>query len=391
MSVRLEQLELEASGVHDEVVCVLQKYFGLDRAGCQYDESDIWNVVISASVERMSIEGVCDVMSDAPSPNVVRNAIRGVLPDEAEIEELETTLNQALQGELPAKLLNRQLKCAIDVVLIPYHGKHEVDDEAIRRGKAKSGTTHFHAYATLYTVRHNQRYTLGIVLVKQSDTALDILKRLHQKAKRLKVKIKRLLLDREFDNNGVVAYLKEQSFPAIIPMVLRGKDKNSGSKKLTKTHKSYRTTYTRQSKIYGTQELSVYIACKYSKGRYKRKGRVCFAYIVTGALKMHPLQIFQEYRSRFAIEASYRLMNKIRAKTTSKSPLLRLFYTGLAFLFLNIWNGIKWKTLFIPHRPGPRTVLHSWLRLDLFRLWLFEIAKSQLGGLRLVISVHCFP
>ena len=149
---------LSADDIYELTQETLQAHFKLDREGCQYDEQDIWDVMIAAAVERMTLETASDLLN-GPSPNTTRNSIKGVLPDDEKIDELETILNTMLISRLPPKLLHKQLPCAVDFVLIPYHGQHEADDESIRRGRAKSGTTHFHAYATLYTVKYNKRYT----------------------------------------------------------------------------------------------------------------------------------------------------------------------------------------------------------------------------------------
>ncbi len=152
---------------------VLQSHFPLEREGCQYDEQDIWDVLIGAAVERMMIETASEML-EGPSANTTRNAIKGILPADEKIEELETNLNKMLVSHLPKKLLGKALPCAMDFVLIPYHGQHEEEDEAIRRGRAKSGTTHFHCYATLYTVKDNKRYTLALTMVRKSDKGLEM-------------------------------------------------------------------------------------------------------------------------------------------------------------------------------------------------------------------------
>jgi len=368
---------LSAQDIYQLTLETLQTYFKLDREGCQYDEQDIWDVVMAASVERETVEMMCDILESSPSANTVRNAVKGVLPDNENLDALEATLNEMLVDRLPKNLLKKPLRCAIDLVLIPYHGKHDDGDEAVRRGRAKSGTTHFHAYATFYTVKNNKRYTLALTFVRKSDKAMNVLKRLRKRGQELGVWIKRLLLDREFDNNGVIGYLKEQPFPSIIALIIRGKD--GGTRALVKGRKkSYVTTYTRKSTIYPSETFTVYVACKYSKGRYKRRGIYRFAYIVIGELKMHPLQVYTEYRFRFGIETSYRLMNQVRARTTSKSPALRLFYVGLALSMLNLWSSVKWTYLHIPQR-GPRQVLHRLLPLTRWRLWLWEVVKQRLG------------
>lgn len=361
----------------------LQEIFELDRTNCKYDAQSIWDLVIGAAAERTTLETICTVLVDSPSVNIARTALKGILPEEAQIDELEQQLNTALTWRLPKKLLAKPLPCAIDLVLIPYHGKRE-DGDTVRRGRAKSGTTHFHCYATLFTVKYNRRYTLALTLVRQSDKVLDVLKRLLKQAEKVDLKIKRLLLDREFDNNAVIDFLKEKPFPAIIPLKIRGKQ--GGTRALLKGRKSYITTYTRQSTLYPTVTFCVHVVCKYSKGRYKRQGLFRFAYVVTGDLKLHPAQVYREYRYRFGIETSYRLMNQVRARTTSRSPGLRLFFVGIALFMLNLWSFIKWLCLFVSKR-GPRIILHHLFPLALWCLWLWEVVKQRL---RLVMEILIF-
>jgi hypothetical protein len=68
------------------------------------------------------------------------------------IRELEAQLNQALKAQLPKRVCRRikkrRIEMAADRVEIAYHGQARVDDAEVRRGAAKSGTTHFHRYAT---------------------------------------------------------------------------------------------------------------------------------------------------------------------------------------------------------------------------------------------------
>ena len=62
-------------------------------------------------------------------------------------------------------------RLAIDLTLIPYHGQPFRDLDEIYRGQAKDGTSHFHAYATAYVVRHGQRYTVALTGVTEGRTA----------------------------------------------------------------------------------------------------------------------------------------------------------------------------------------------------------------------------
>jgi hypothetical protein len=368
--------EVRAQDVHRLTQEVLQAHWQLDMQKCLYTAEDIWDVVIAAAAQQMTIEMACDLLEEAPSPNTVRNAIHVLLGDEEAMATVQSQVNTMLVDRLPKKLLKSKLPAAIDITEIPYHGQHDEDDEWIRRSKAKRGTSHFHMYASLYVVKHNKRYTLALMLVRCTDKLVDVLKQLLARGRALGLRLKRLYLDRGFDNNGVIDYLQQQPFPTILPLVHRGP--SGGSRCLLTGRKSYATTYTRASRLYGEQTFPVFVVCKYTKGRYRRQGLVRFAYVVIGHLALSPSQVFEEYRRRFAIETSYRLMNTLRARTTSTAVALRLFLVALAFLLLNLWSYVKWVHLYVP-KPGPRQILHHLLPLARWRLWLWEMVKQRLG------------
>ncbi len=216
-----EYKRLNAREIHTLVSEELQEYFPLDMAGRAYEAQSVWDVLIAAAVERLTIEGASEALEAAPSPNTVRNVLRGLVPDK-DLTVLEARLNDMVIARLPPKLVKDYLPCAIDITEIAYHGRHEPSDETIRRGRAKSGTTHFHCYATLYTVKRGKRYTLALTLVRRSDTSLSVLQRLLARGQALGLHLTRLYLDRGFDNNGVVAFLETQPFPSIIPLTIRG-------------------------------------------------------------------------------------------------------------------------------------------------------------------------
>jgi hypothetical protein len=63
------------------------------------------------------------------------------------------------------------------VTLTPYHDKPHQRLEEIYRSQAKSGTTHFHAYATCYIVHKGQRFTVALMRVERGTTMVSVLKR----------------------------------------------------------------------------------------------------------------------------------------------------------------------------------------------------------------------
>lgn len=250
----------------------------------------------------------------------------------------------------------RRVRCelAADLVLIPYHGQPAKDEKEIRRGQAREGTTHFHCYATLYMIYKDQRMTLCMTFVRKNDTMPDILRRLFRRLDVLNLNVKKLYLDKGFYSIAVIRLLKERGTPFILPAIAR---KNGGVSKLFVGRASYKTSYTLRNKKLGSEVVDLALTRKYSKGRYRRrkhsKRSKWFAY-VTYRVRTHPLQIFQFYRRRFGIESSYRQMNRVRVRTSSTNPALRLLYVGVAFLLINLWVRLKQQYACDLHRKGRR-------------------------------------
>jgi len=92
----------------------------------------------------------------------------------------------------------------------------------------------------------------------------------------------------------------------------------------------------------GPLTVKAVVVRRYLKGRYAKHGVRWFAYAIAGLPHgTLPAQVFQWYRRRFGIETSYRQMNHLRARTTSRSPVLRLLLVGLAFILVNLYLTLR--------------------------------------------------
>jgi putative transposase len=62
------------------------------------------------------------------------------------------------------------------------------------------------------------------------------------------------------------------------------------------------------------------------------------------------VRVRRRYRRRFGIETGYRLMEAVRARTTSLNPALRFLLIGVALLIVNMWIRLHWLYLRLPER-----------------------------------------
>ena len=147
---------LTAPQVHRCAAVVLQDHLKLGDHGPKCRASLLFTLLLYAAARITSLSDACKALRDAPSDEAVRLALIATLPDFA---ELQRRLNAALANNLPRTLRRSPQRMAADLVLIPYHGQPQHDPDEIYRSEAKSGTSHFHAYATLYIIRNGYRFT----------------------------------------------------------------------------------------------------------------------------------------------------------------------------------------------------------------------------------------
>src|SRR5512147_1372990 len=138
----------------------------------------LWALLLAAAARITSLSDACLRLRDAPSDETARKALLATLPDYA---TLQRQLNAALAGYLPKALRKHRQRLAIDLTLIPYHGRPFRDLDEIYRSQAKDGTSHFHAYATAYVVRKGQRFTVALTGVTKGESLKEVVQRLlHQ-------------------------------------------------------------------------------------------------------------------------------------------------------------------------------------------------------------------
>ncbi len=375
------QYTLTRDTVHAHAAQLCQRHVRLADHGPKCKASVLWAVLFWAASRISSLAAACATLRDAPSDTAAHDALLATLPDRA---ELSRRLNRALQGDLPKGLRRRRQPLACDLTLTPYHGQPLVDADEVYRGQAKDGTTHFHAYATAYVMRKGQRFTVALTAVRRGEPLEEVLKRLLRQAARCGVRPRYLLLDKGFCSVAVIRYLQAARYAWVMPLVARGRRPEhpkgaSGSQVFRTWKRGGWGRYTMTAADGRRARFDVCVKCRNRRGERGQHGREALVYAFGGmARPSSPEWVKETYRKRFGIETSYRQMHQARIRTSTRDPLLRLLYVGVALVLRNVWAWLHWEVLSQPRRGGRRLDLGR-LTFRGMLLWLQHYAEAWLG------------
>jgi hypothetical protein len=329
---------IRSEQVLNAFIQVVRRNLSLELKNTRITAEDIIYALAYANVHRLSLASACQELRDAPSGNRLREVLVEAVPDRAGTQR---ALNRMFHQQMHPSLLKgkRGYNIAIDLTLIPYHGLPYQDKKEIMRGAPKSGTTHFHGYATVSIVHDNRRFVVALRFIEYGEEMADIVRWLIKRVKSLKIHIRRVFLDKGFCSKPVFKVLNQHKLSYVVPIPVRGK---SGGVRTLFQGKSRKTTYTFHSPKYGAYIVQAVVTKRYSKGRYGRHASKWFAYAVAGLpAGISPAQVFELYRQRFGIESSYRQMNQVRARTSTRNPVIRLLFVGLAFVLFNLYVTLR--------------------------------------------------
>ena len=364
---------------HAQHLC--QQHLRLQDHGPKCTAGRLWTVLFYAASRISSIAAACTALLRAPSDTAVHDALVATLP---ETRELQRRVNRALQGDLPRCLRRRRQPLAIDLHLVPYHGQPLLSPAEVYRSQAKSGTCSFHAYATAYVIRKGLRFTVALTWVQRGEPLAEVIRRLLQQAAKASVRPRYLLLDRGFCSVAVIRYLQAARYPFLMPLPLRGRKLDhpkgpSGSRVFAAHKRSGWSGYTLTDAQKRKASVAVCVKCRNLRGERGKHGRQALVYAYGGGLKPSSYQWVKEtYRSRFALETTYRQLGQARIRTSTRDPLLRLLYVAVALLLRNVWVWLHWQVL-AERRGSGRRVDTNRLPFRAMLLGLQHWAEALLG------------
>lgn len=377
----IHQHELKAEDVRAYTIQTLKKHFQIEAHGYCCTTDMIYDILMKASAECSSLEATCADLEQVADSNTVREYVNQALPIQS-LRTQEEQANRALASGVPASMERKGIEIAMDFHDEPFYGKQENLRAVTCGGQAKKGTTHFVRIATAYVIWRQVRLTLAVHYVLPDEKTLEVLKILLERLKKLGFEAKVLYLDKGFAASPIVDHLFSVRQPAIIANPIRGK--TGGTRALCRGHSSYMTPYTFTN---GTQ-ATVAMKASLVPDRTGKLRRKWLAFIVI-LLDWSVEKIYQEYRRRFGIECSYRLLRRVRATTTSRNPAMRFFLLSVGLILTNAWVFLRWEFARLM-ATGPRRTQEDRFRLHRFRKLLIRSIEKRYGTI-CAIPTHISP
>jgi hypothetical protein len=193
----------------------------------------------------------------------------------------------------------------------------------------KNGTNYSHRFATITIVEGGARYTLKTIAVGKKTPMYIVVEKLIADARKC-VKIHHVLLDRGFYNVDVITALKKADCKYVIP-----------GKKSTRVE-----NIIRKNDVPSLIRYRIGNTSKYTYSNLlivnNEEGKKCT--FVTNIEDINTAVALSKtasalYSKRWGIETTYRVTkHSFLSKTTSKNPIVRLFYYLLAVCLYNLWQ-----------------------------------------------------
>jgi hypothetical protein len=301
-------------------------------------QSLLLSVLLWAALRISSIAAAGRHLAQNACDQTVRTTLLNALPKHR--RTLERRCHQALIQDLPRSLRRGRRELAIDWHSVPYHGQAFRSNNEFRRSKPDQGTTTFHVYATAAIVHHGERFTLALTAVTARHSNVSVLRRLITQIRQTGVKIQVVLLDRQFSNGPVIALLQDEHLPFVMPAVFRGRTPKRPGRPTG--FRAFRTArpgwYAYVQNVAGTpRRYSVCVTWKVVRHRRKKVRYRKVHVFIAWRCRTDREVLRERYRRRFGIETSYRQLKRARIRTSTRNPLLRLFYVAVALILRNLW------------------------------------------------------
>ena len=361
------ELVLKSKECIDTILQPLTKYIEIPINGI-LTSRDLFLAIVGMSVKNLSVHSASSGYEKTPCETSMRYHL-----NKLDLEDL-ISANEKIMTHSPGNFLKsgRRYRFAIDYTNDPYYGStNKSNKDYVIKSKAKKSTNSFYSYISLYIINKNQRFTISVLPVSNEISKEQYLDYFITMIDRMGFGIEVLCLDREFYTREVFDFLQCCEIPHIIPVVERG----AKIKEILKGRKQRFADYSMN--LYGRNiPLRISVDVKYMMSKRGKNGAKNLAFVVYG-VNWSQRMISNVYRTRFAIESSYRMRNVVKPKTSTKDVKIRYLYALISFLMRNVWLCLQ-KKHFTYIKQGPPVVEEDSFRFDKFIILVDEWIRNKL-------------
>ena len=279
---------------------------------------------------------------------------------------------------------------AIDFHDRPYYGQpQDPRRRQVVKTQEERGTHRAHRFASLSILLPRFRLIASLRFHPRSGGTLAAVRLALHDFQMTGGKLRAIFLDRGFYNYAVLSWLKAQGITAVVPLRLGSRQR----KRWERGKRSYSTTHTLKGPRRGDPplEVTIHVVVRYQMGKkWNRHGCQYLIYAVLGEMGLK--EVADRYRGRFGIESSYRILGQALARTSSRSPSLRLLQVGVGMLLQNEWVILR--LLYASEgRQGPVgfRIREELLRFEDLLQMLLRAVGYRLGNLTHVTNHRRLP
>lgn len=310
-----------------------------------YKPRDMLNLIICGSMSHGSLDGCYNDFIEAgreglPSSDTVIYHI-SQKPWETVRSDFEMIVDMQVQELKDIGITGTGVYISCDIHDVPRYVKkskrkrNRQDLKMVVRTEKARGTTYAHAIITVEIVHSKGCITIAFAPVHPLDDNAKLVKRLIQIVKSYGLKIKLLMMDREFYDSAVVNVLKEENILYLIPA------RNDSRIMDIRKKASSRYYYVEHDYNFGPEkDKAVTSLVVVDTTPLGRKGKDPYFVLITNTeIKNYTeaLELARLYSFRWGIETGYRTIDDFMGFTCSLNYSVRLFLILIAVVLYNQW------------------------------------------------------
>lgn len=302
-------------------------------ANSPYELSDFVNVLLDA-VEHTDFTNNTCVRVGGPTGETVFSRLKNT-----DFEKINNAFLRVLRDifvVLKRLFRNRKVGLAFDMTDEPYYGK--VNGLWIHSQKPVRGSTGCFKFITVSCTDSITKFILGSLPVRIGADIVTLIKKLLEQARKF-IHVEIALFDRGFDDLRLVEMLQQMN---IRYQILWRKSK--WTKKTFKKMQRGEIKEVNRTRTYSRGNTKHEVSARFVLiKKYKRfkQGQAYNWLFCTNTRHKWAHNYVDKYKKRWNIETTFRVLDTIQIKTTTKNEIIRYFIHMFCCLIYNIWKITK--------------------------------------------------